>query len=84
MVSMGLTLPYTLVEKAPKDEETGKDIQRTGMISDMELTAREITIPDRPGGRIKRLSWSSRWQSISVEYRIHDVPGNISIAMWRP
>lgn len=41
------------------DEEVGKDIQKTGMISDLELTAEEM-------GRIKRKHWS-------VENRLHHV-----------
>ena len=41
------------------DERVGKDIQRTGMISDMELTAEEM-------GRIKREHWS-------VENSLHHV-----------
>lgn len=41
------------------DEERGKDIQKTGMISDMELSAKEI-------GHIKREHWS-------VENRLHHV-----------
>lgn len=41
------------------DEKVGKDIQKTGMISDMELTAEEM-------GRIKREHWS-------VENRLHHV-----------
>ena len=41
------------------DEEVGKDIQKTGMISDLELTAEEM-------GRIKREHWS-------VENRLHHV-----------
>lgn len=42
-----------------QDEEIGKDIQKTGMISDMELTAEEM-------GRIKREHWS-------IENRLHHV-----------
>lgn len=42
-----------------QDEESPKDIQKTGMISDMELTAEEM-------GRIKREHWS-------VENRLHHV-----------
>ena len=45
--------------KPVQDEETGKDIQKTGMISDLELTAEEI-------GRIKREHWA-------VENRLHHV-----------
>ncbi len=45
--------------KPVEDEETGKDIQKTGMISDMELSAEEI-------GQIKREHWS-------VENRLHHV-----------
>lgn len=45
--------------KPVRDEETGKDIQKTGLISDMELSAEEI-------GRIKREHWS-------VENRLHHV-----------
>lgn len=45
--------------KPVQDEETGKDIQKTGMISDMALTAEEI-------GRIKREHWA-------VENRLHHV-----------
>lgn len=45
--------------KPVRDEETGKDIQETGMISDLELTAEEM-------GRIKRGHWS-------VENRLHHV-----------
>ncbi len=41
------------------DEEIGRDIQKTGMISDMELSAEEM-------GRIKREHWS-------VENRFHHV-----------
>lgn len=41
------------------DEEVGKAIQKTGMISDLELTAEEM-------GRIKREHWS-------VENRLHHV-----------
>ena len=48
--------------KPVQDEETGKDIQKTGMISDMELTAEEI-------GRIKREHWA-------VENRLHHVLDN--------
>ena len=42
-----------------QDEETGRDLQKTGMISDMELTAGEM-------GKIKREHWS-------VENRLHHV-----------
>lgn len=42
-----------------QDEENPKDIQKTGMISDMELTAEEM-------GRIKREHWS-------IENRLHHV-----------
>ncbi len=42
-----------------RDDEMGKDIQKTGMISDMELTAEEM-------GRIKRGHWS-------IENRLHHV-----------
>lgn len=42
-----------------RDEGIGKDIQKTGMISDMELTAAEM-------GRIKREHWS-------IENRLHHV-----------
>ena len=45
--------------KPVQDEETGRDLQITGMISDMELTAVEM-------GRIKREHWS-------VENRLHHV-----------
>lgn len=45
--------------KPVRGEETGKDIQETGMISDMELSAEEM-------GRIKREHWS-------VENRLHHV-----------
>lgn len=45
--------------KPVQDEETGKDIQKTGMISDMELTAEEM-------GRIKRDHWA-------VENSLHHV-----------
>ena len=45
--------------KPVQDEETGRDLQITGMISDMELTAKEM-------GRIKREHWS-------VENRLHHV-----------
>lgn len=45
--------------KPVQDGETGKDIQKTGIISDMELTAEEM-------GRIKREHWS-------VENRLHHV-----------
>ena len=45
--------------KAVQDEETGRDLQKTGMISDMELTAGEM-------GKIKREHWS-------VENRLHHV-----------
>ena len=45
--------------KPVQDEETGKDIQKTGIISDMELTAEEM-------GRIKREHWA-------VENRLHHV-----------
>ena len=45
--------------KPVQDEETGRDLQITGMISDMELTAEEM-------GRIKREHWS-------VENRLHHV-----------
>lgn len=45
--------------KPVQDEETGKDLQKTGMISDMELTAEEM-------GRIKRGHWA-------VENRLHHV-----------
>lgn len=41
------------------DEEIGRDIQKTGMISDMELSAEEM-------GRIKREHWS-------IENRLHHV-----------
>ncbi len=43
--------------KPIQEEETGKDIQETGMISDMELSAEEM-------GRIKREHWA-------VENRLH-------------
>lgn len=42
-----------------RDEEVGKDIQKTGLISELELTAEEM-------GRIKREHWS-------VENRLHHV-----------
>lgn len=45
--------------KPVQDEEAGRDLQKTGMISDMELTADEM-------GRIKRGHWS-------VENRLHHV-----------
>lgn len=45
--------------KPVQDEETGRDLQKTGMVSDMELTAEEM-------GRIKRGHWS-------VENRLHHV-----------
>ena len=45
--------------KLVQDEEVGRDIQKTGMISDMELTAEEM-------GRIKREHWS-------IENRLHHV-----------
>ena len=45
--------------KPVRDDEMGKDIQKTGMISDMELTAEEM-------GRIKREHWS-------IENRLHHV-----------
>jgi len=45
--------------KPAGDEEIGRDIQKTGMISDMELSAEEM-------GRIKREHWS-------VENRLHHV-----------
>lgn len=45
--------------KPVRNEETGKDIQETGMISDLELTAEEM-------GRIKREHWA-------VENRLHHV-----------
>lgn len=45
--------------KLIREEETGKDIQETGMISDMELSAEEM-------GRIKREHWA-------VENRLHHV-----------
>ena len=45
--------------KPVQEAETGKDIQETGMISDMELSAEEM-------GRIKREHWS-------VENRLHHV-----------
>lgn len=45
--------------KAVQDEETGRDLQKTGMISDMELTAGEM-------GKIKREHWP-------VENRLHHV-----------
>lgn len=45
--------------KPERDDEVGRDIQKTGMLSDMELTAEEI-------GRIKREHWS-------VENRLHHV-----------
>lgn len=45
--------------KPIREEETGKDIQETGMISDMELSAEEM-------GRIKREHWA-------VENRLHHV-----------
>ena len=45
--------------KPVQDEEVGRDIQKTGMISDMELTAEEM-------GRIKREHWS-------IENRLHHV-----------
>ena len=45
--------------KPARDEEIGKDIQKTGMISDMELSAEET-------GRIKRGHWA-------VENRLHHV-----------
>ena len=45
--------------KPVQDEEIGRDLQKTGMISDMELKAEEM-------GRIKRDHWS-------VENRLHHV-----------
>ena len=45
--------------KPVQEAETGKDIQETGMISDMELSAEEM-------GRIKREHWA-------VENRLHHV-----------
>lgn len=45
--------------KPVQDEEMGRDLQKTGMISDMELAAEEM-------GRIKREHWS-------VENRLHHV-----------
>lgn len=45
--------------KPVRDEETGKDIQETGMISDIELTAEKM-------GQIKRAHWA-------VENRLHHV-----------
>lgn len=45
--------------KPIREEEIGKDIQETGMISDMELSAEEM-------GRIKREHWT-------VENRLHHV-----------
>ena len=45
--------------KPVRDEETGRDLQKTGIISDMELGAEEM-------GRIKREHWS-------VENRLHHV-----------
>ncbi len=45
--------------KPIREEEIGKDIQETGMISDMELSAEEM-------GRIKREHWA-------VENRLHHV-----------
>ena len=45
--------------KPVQDEEMGRDLQKTGMISDMELGAEEM-------GRIKREHWS-------VENRLHHV-----------
>lgn len=45
--------------KPIQDAETGRDIQETGLISDMELTAEEI-------GSIKRKHWS-------IENRLHHV-----------
>ncbi len=45
--------------KPVQDEEMGRDLQKTGMISDMELGAEEM-------GRIKRELWS-------VENRLHHV-----------
>ena len=45
--------------KPVQDEDIGRDLQRTGMISDMELGAEEM-------GRIKREHWS-------VENRLHHV-----------
>ena len=45
--------------KPVREAETGKDIQETGMISDMELSAEEM-------GRIKREHWA-------VENRLHHV-----------
>ena len=45
--------------KPVQDEEMGRDLQKTGMISDMELGAEEL-------GRIKRELWS-------VENRLHHV-----------
>lgn len=45
--------------KPVQDEDIGKDLQKTGMISDMELGAEEM-------GRFKRERWS-------VENRLHHV-----------
>lgn len=45
--------------KPVQDEDIGRDLQRTGMLSDMELGAEEM-------GRIKREHWS-------VENRLHHV-----------
>ena len=45
--------------KPIREEETGKDIQETGMISDMELSAEEM-------GQIKREHWA-------IENRLHHV-----------
>lgn len=45
--------------KPVQDEETGRDLQKTGMISDMELTAEEM-------GRLKREHWA-------IENRLHHV-----------
>ena len=45
--------------KPVRNEEMGEDIQETGMISDLELTAEEM-------GRIKREHWA-------VENRLHHV-----------
>ena len=50
------------------DEETGKDIQKTGMISDMKLTAEEA-------GRIKREHWAVENSGAPYLRREYDFSG---------
>ncbi len=50
------------------DEETGKGIQKTGMISDMELTAEEA-------GRIKREHWAVENSGAPYLRREYDFSG---------